>query len=75
MGSSKCFGATQLHDAQLMMANMICLAWPLQSIISGFVEKDSRVMPRDAERENLWLSTDLWQEKVGRTLGIWEYLA
>lgn len=53
-----------------MMANMICLAWPLQSIISGFVEKDSRVMPRDAERENLWLSTDLWQEKVGRTLGI-----
>lgn len=43
-----------------------------QSIISGFVEKDSGVMLKDSGRENRWLSRDLWQEKLEKD---WLYLA
>lgn len=43
-----------------------------QSIISGFVEKDSGVMLKNSGRENRWLSRDLWQEKLEKD---WLYLA
>lgn len=58
------------HTYLLMMANMFHLECQLQSIISGFVEEDLGLLLKDGEREDLWSSTGLCQEKVGERLVI-----
>ena len=55
----------RLHLHQPVMANILHLVRQLQSMTSGFVEKNSVVKLKVSRGESLWFTRDLCWERVG----------